>query len=139
MIRLESRFENNLCRQFNRQGITAGLLYDEDFYIQVNDDWYKDYLNIDKLKKYKIDMQQVTTKEQLKLLGVLSLVQLEGGKTQALQNLKERYLKGELKKKQHYDLKALIEQSSTMKLQTIDSDLILELNQKAKEAMKYYC
>lgn len=138
MMRLESRFGNNLCKYFNRPEITASLLCDEDFYMQVNDNWYKDYLSIDKLKNYKIDMQQVTTKEQLKLLGVLSLVQLEGGKIQALQNLKERYLKGELKKKQHHDLKTLIEQSSTMKLQTVESDLILELNQKTKEAVKYY-
>jgi len=138
MIRLESRFENNLCKYFNKPSITAALLFDEDFYIHVNDDWYKDYSGIDKLKKQKIDMQQVTTKEQMKLLGVLSLVQMEGGKMQALQNLKERYLKGELKKKQHYDLKALIEQSSKMKIQTVDCDLILELNQKVKEAVKYY-
>lgn len=138
MMRLESRYGNNLCKQFNLPEITASLLYDESFYMLVNDNWYKDYKNIDKIKNYKIDMEQVTTKEQLKLLGVLSLVQREGGKDQALQNLKERYLTGKLTKKQHYDLKALIEQSSTMKLQTVESDLILELNQKVKEAVKYY-
>ncbi len=138
MMRLESRYSNNLCKQFNLLSITASLLYDESFYMLVNDNWYKDYKNIDKIKNYKIDMEQVTTKEQLKLLGVLSLVQMEGGKSQALQNLKERYLQGKLTKKQHYDLKALIEQSSTMKLQTVESDLILELNQKVKEAVKYY-
>ena len=138
VIRLESRYRNDLCKQFNLPSITAGLLYDEDFYMQVNDNWYKDYRNIDKLKINKIDMQQVTTKRQMQLLGVLSLVQLEGGKTQALQNLKERQMKGELTKKQYFDLKELIEQSSTMKLQTVESDLILELNQKTKEALKYY-
>lgn len=138
MIRLESRFESNLCKYFNKPTITASLLYEEDFYMQVNDDWYNDFLNIDKLKKTKINMEQVTTKEQFKLLGVVSLIEGEGGKIQALQNLKERYYKGELTKKQHYDLKALIEKSSTMKLQTVESDLILELNQKAKEAMQYY-
>ncbi|MBK9671492.1 MAG: hypothetical protein IPO70_04405 [Bacteroidetes bacterium] len=114
------------------------LLYDENFYMLVNDDWYNDYLSIDKLKKSKIDMKKVTTKEQFKLLGVLSLVEKEGGKAQAIQNLKERYLKGELTKKQNFDLKALIEQSSNMKLQTVESDLIIELNQKVKESVKYY-
>ncbi len=138
MIRLESRFESNLSKYFKMPSITGHLLYDENFYMAVNDDWYSNYLSIDKLKKFKIDMQKVTTKEQLKLLGVLSLVQMEGGKAQALQNLQERYLKGELTKKQNFDLKALIKQSSNMKLQTVESDLILELNQKVKEAVKYY-
>lgn len=138
MMRIESRFENNLCKHFNRTFITSKTLYDEDFYMMVNDEWYKDYLSIDKIKTTKIDMQQVRTKEQMKLLGVLSLVQLEGGKTQSLQNLKERYLKDELTKKQYYDLKALIEQSSSLKLQTVDSELIKEINQKVKESTQYY-
>lgn len=138
MMRIESRFEQNLCKHFNRPYITAKTLYDENFYIMVNDEWYKDYLSIDKIKTTKIDMQQVRTKEQMKLLGVLSLVQLEGGKTQSIQNLKERYLKRELTKKQYYDLRGLIEQSSTLKLQTIESDLIVELNQKVKESVRYY-
>jgi hypothetical protein len=138
MIRLESRYERQICKQFNRCSISANMLYDEVFYMQVNDNWHNDYLSIDKLKVNKIDMKQITTKRQMALLGVLSLVQSEGGKTQALQNLKERYLKKELTKKQHHDLKAMIEQSSQMKLQTIESDLIIELNQKVKEAVKYY-
>ena len=138
MMRIESRFENNLCKHFNRTSITAQTLYDEDFYIMVNDEWYKDYLSIDKIKTTKIDMQQIRTKEQMKLLGVLSLVQMEGGKTQSIQNLKERYSKRELTKKQYYDLKGLIEQSSSLKLQTVESDLIIELNQKVKESVRYY-
>ncbi len=138
MMRIESRFNHNLCKHFNRASITARTLYDEDFYMMVNDEWYKDYLSIDKIKTTKIDMQQVRTKEQMKLLGVLSLVQLEGGKTQSIQNLKERYLKRELTKKQYYDLRGLIEQSSSLKLQTIESDLMIELNQKVKESVRYY-
>lgn len=137
MIRLETRYESELCRQFNKPIITASLLYDEGFYMQLNDNWYRDYKCIDKLKIQKIDMKEVTTRKQMELLGVLSLVQREGGKLQALKNLKERHLKGELTKKQHHDLKKLIEQSSTMKLQTVDSDLILELNQKVREVVKY--
>lgn len=138
MIRLESRYGKNLCKQFNKPSITGSLLYDENFYMQVNDNWYKDYLNIDKIKNHKIDMKQVTTVKQFQLLGVLSLVQLEGGKLQSLQNLKERAKKKEIDKVQHKRLRELIEKSCKMKLQTVESDLILELNQKAKEAVKYY-
>jgi len=138
MIRLESRYERQLCKEFKRHSIIASLLYDELFYMHVNDCWYNNYLSIDKIKINKIDMKQITTKRQMALLGVLSLVQREGGKTQALQNLRERYLKKELTKKQHHDLKVMIEQSSQMTLQTVESDLIIELNQKVKEAVKFY-
>jgi hypothetical protein len=95
-------------------------------------------LSIDKIKTTKIDMQKVRTKEQYKLLGVLLLVNEQGGKVQAFQNIKEMYLKKELTKKQYYDLRGLIEQSSSSKLQTIDSDLMIELNQKVKESVRYY-
>jgi len=138
VIRLESRYEKQLYKEFNLSSITANMLYNEEFYMIINDKWYCDYSNIDKLKINKIDMEQVTTKRQMELLGVLSLIELQGGKVQALLNLKERYIKKQLTKKQHYDLKALIEQSSQMKLQTIESDLIIELNQKVNEAIKYY-
>ncbi len=138
MMRIESRFNHNLCKHFNRASITASTLYDENFYMMVNDEWYKDYLSIDKIKTTKIDMQKVRTKEQYKLLGVLLLVNEQGGKVQAFQNIKEMYLKKELTKKQYYDLRGLIEQSSSSKLQTIDSDLMIELNQKVKESVRYY-
>lgn len=138
VLRLESKYKRQICNQFNKPIITANLLYDEDFYTLVNDKWQQDYLGIDKIKNIKIDMQNIKTKREMSLLGVLSLVQLEGGKLTALQNLKERYSKNELTKKQHFDLKKLIEESTKMKLQTIESDLIIELNQKVKEAVKYY-
>lgn len=138
MMRLESRYGNNLPKYFNKPSITASLLYDEDFYMQVNNDWYNDYLKIDKVKNYKIDMKEIKKVEDLKLLGVLALVQMDGGLLQSIKNLKERHQKKEITKKQHHDLKVLIEKSANMKIQAVESELIQELNQKVKESMKYY-
>lgn len=136
--RYEKRYLQNIARYFNRQAITAQTLYDEQFYMELINDWYKDYLNIQKQKTFKIDMSMVTTKEQMKMLGVLSLVEMQGGKLAALANIRERQLKKELTKKQAHDLKELIEQSSKLKLHTKQSDLVMELDQKIKEAVKYY-
>ncbi|WP_346237688.1 hypothetical protein ABDK00_001240 [Niabella insulamsoli] len=80
----------------------------------------------------------ITTKEQMKMLGVLSLVEMQGGKMAALQNINERYKTKHLTKKQAHDLKTLVNQSASLKLQTKESDLVLELDSKIKEAVKYF-
>lgn len=138
ILRLEKRFNNGLNKYFNKSNIEAQLLYDEDFYIEVNKDLLKTYQQINKIKTYKIDMTEITTKREMQKLGVLSLIELEGGLLQALENIKERYKQGKLTKKQHHDLKALYIESSKMKLQTKESELIIELDRKIIEKFKYY-
>ncbi len=138
VIRFEKRYLQNITKYFNRESVTVQTLYDEHFYMNLISDWYKDYLNIQKQKTFKIDMSMITTKEQMKMLGVLALVEKQGGKLEAFENIKERQNKKELTKKQAYDLKELIEQSFKMKLQTVESDLIIELNSKMKAAVRYF-
>lgn len=138
VIRYEKRYERNLTKYFNREMILAETLYEEQFYVSIINDWYNDYLNIQKQKKIKPDMTTIKTKEQMKMLGVLTLVKDLGGKLAALQDLKERQSKGELTKKQAHDLKQLIEKSQTLKFQLIESDLIIELDKKMNNAIKYF-
>lgn len=138
VIRFEKRYLQNIAKYFNRESVTVQTLYDENFYMGLINDWYKDYLSIQKQKTFKIDMSMITTKEQMKMLGVLALVEKQGGKLEAFENIKERQTKKELTKKQAHDLKELIEQSLKMKLQTKESDLIIELNNKMKDAVKYF-
>jgi hypothetical protein len=138
MMRLESRYNIGVNNYFNVAQVKANMLYDEAFYMTINKDLQSTYQQITKIKKNKIDMQTIKTKKQLQKLGVLSLIEIEGGILQALENIKERYKKGMLTKKQHYDLKAMYLDSSKMVLQTVDSDLILELDRKVTEKFKYY-
>lgn len=138
VIRYEKRYLQNIAKYFKQECITVETLYDEPFYMALVNDWYSDYLNIQKQKIFKIDMSTITTKEQMKMLGVLSLVERQGGKLAAFENIKERQIKKELTKKQAHDLKELIEQSLKLKLQTKESDLIIELNSKMKDAVKYF-
>lgn len=138
ILRLESRYNNGINKHFNKAKIEASLLYNEDFYLIINKDLQSTYNQIDKIKTYKLDMNEITTRREMQKLGVLSLIEIEGGLLQALENIKERYKQGKLTKKQHHDLKALYNESSKMKLQTIESDLIIELDQKIKEKFKYF-
>jgi hypothetical protein len=138
MLRIESRYERQVAKYFNRPIITANDLYDEQFYMQVNFDWYKNYCRIQKLKTFKIDMSTITTKEQFKNMGVLALVQMQGGEMSALQNIDERFKKRELTKKQAHDQRQLVKDCCKQKIQTCQSELIVELDRKVKESVKYH-
>lgn len=138
MFRYEKRYLQGISKYFNRANVTVASLYDEHFYMALVNDWYNDYLNIQKQKTFKLNMDMITTKEQMKVLGVLALVEMQGGKLAAFENIKERQTKKELTKKQAHDLKELINQSLNQKLQTKESDLIIELDSKMKEAVKYF-
>ncbi len=138
VFRYEKRYLQNIAKYFNYEKLTVENLYDENFYMGLVKDWYKDYLSIQKQKTFKIDMGMITTKEQMKMLGVLSLVEQQGGKLAAFENIRERQTKKELTKKQAYDLKELINQSLKLILQTKESDLIIELDSKMKDAVKYF-
>lgn len=138
VFRYEKRYLQGIAKYFNRESVTVQTLYDEHFYMGLVNDWYKDYLNIQKQKTIKIDMSMITTKEQYKMIGVLSFVEQQGGKLVAFENIKERQTKKELTKKQAHDLKELINQSMNLKLQTKESDLIIELDRKMKDAVTYF-
>jgi hypothetical protein len=137
-IRFETRYQRQVNKHFNIAKITPEVLYSEDFYIKLCNELHDNYKSIDKLKQFKIDMQNITKVKEMQNLGVLALIEAQGGKLMALENITERYKKNELTKKQCYDFRKLINESSKMKLQTIDSDLILELDMAVKENLKFY-
>ncbi len=138
VMRIESRYLQRIAKHFNRSIITASTLHNEAFYMAVNIDWYKDYCRINKLKKFKIDMSMIFTKKQYYETAALTFINEQGGELAALQNINERYKKGELTKKQAHDLRELVKECCKLKLQTCHSVLIIELDKKVKEAVRYY-
>ena len=136
--RFELRYRSGLCKHFNKPAIHASCLYNEAFYIQVNNDLHKTYLNITKQRKFKTDLDMIQTKEQYKLMGVLSLVKLQGGEMEALKNINEKLSKGLLTKKQAHDLRELIKKCCQQKLVTVENELITEIDSKMNEAFKFY-
>jgi hypothetical protein len=137
-LRFENRYKTKLDKHFNIASITPETLYSEDFYINLCNELYNSYKSIDKLKKIKIDMQSITKVKEYQSLGVLTLIEAQGGKINALNNVNERYKKGELTKKQTYDLKRLINECTKLSLQTIENDMILELDKSIKDNLRYY-
>ena len=138
VMRIEKRYKLSTAKYFNRAEIKACDLYNEAFYMQVLDDWHNDYNRINKLSNTLIDMSTITTTKELKTLGVLALVQIQGGELAALTQLQERQRRGELTKKQAYDLKNAIRASSKLRIASKDNELIKELDEKVKEAVNYY-
>jgi hypothetical protein len=137
-LRFENRYKTKLDKHFKIAFITPETLYSEDFYIKLCNELHNSYKSIDKLKKIKIDMQSITKVKEYQSLGVLALIEAQGGKINALNNVNERYKKGELTKKQTYDLRRLINECTKLSIQTIDNDMILELDKSIKENLRYY-
>ncbi len=138
IMRIEKRYLNKVASYFNMPVITGSHLFNEAFYIRVLNDWHNDYSRIDKLNNTVIDMSTVTTKRQLYSMGVLALVQMQGGEIAAIKQVQERLSKGELTKKQALDLRNAIKDSSRERLETKDNELLKELESKVKEAIAYY-
>lgn len=138
VLRIEGRLNKNIAKHFNMSRIEAKFLYNEDFYLMLISNLQTNYEQINKLKIPKLDMNEITTRSKMQKLGVLALIEQEGGLLRALENLEERYKQKKLTKKQNHDLKNLYLECSKMKLQTMDSDLIIELDRKVNEKFKYW-
>ncbi len=139
VVRYEMRFTGRLLSQFNMPELRAEMLYDEIFYMNIINRWYEQYKNINKLRETKIiDYSMIKTKEQLKTQALLLLIHEQGGELEFYKRIAEAQAKGELTKKQAFDLRNLIKEASKNKIQTSESDVIIELDKKVKEAVKYY-
>lgn len=138
VMRIEKRYRSKLASYFNMPVVTGADLYEEHFYIGVLKDWLSDYNRIGKLNNTLVDMSGVTTKKELYSMGVLALVQMQGGEQAAIKQVQERQRNGELTKKQALDLRTAIKQSSGLVIASKDNELIRELDEKVKEAVCYY-
>lgn len=139
VIRYEKRFTGRLLSQFNVPELRAEMLYDERFYINIIDKWHNEYKNINKIRETNlINYTMINSRKKLEKQAILFLVNEQGGELEFISKLDEAQAKGELTKKQKFDLKGLIQQACKSKLLTCESDVITELDKKIKEAVKYY-
>ena len=78
-------------------------------------------------------------KTDLYNMGVLALVEMHGGELNVISQIKEAYLKGQLSKKQAFDMRqAVTAACKTRDGITDQNEAILELDEKVKEAVKFY-
>lgn len=107
VLRYEYRFRNRLREQFNQPEITAGLLYDEDFYRELIKRWKNEYLAIQKINSKLISMKPTGSKKEFaENLALFSILEL--GQSKVLSKVKEWQETDKISKKQAYDLRTFI-------------------------------
>jgi len=139
VLRYEQRYKSRLPKSFNVERVTGSLLYDEAFYIKVIDKWKNNYFNIKKLNDITLNFEAMKNITDLNNLGVLALVEMQGGELNLINQIKEAQLSGQLTKKQAFDLKNRVTTACKIKDGiTAPNEAILELDKKVIEAVKYY-
>ena len=77
VLRFELRYEKRLKNQFNLLEVNASLLYDEDFYLRLLNNWKEEYSSILKLNDIIPHYDYIKTpkdvSKHLELLGIQSL------------------------------------------------------------------
>jgi hypothetical protein len=139
VLRYEQRYIGRLSKSFNVERVTAEMLYDEAFYIKVINLWKDSYFNIKKINDVTLNFEAMKGKTDLYNMGVLALVQMQGGELNFISQINEAQKSGQLSKKQAFDMRrAVTAACKTKDGITAQNDAILELDKKVTEAVKYY-
>ena len=139
VLRYEQRYTQRLARQFNVSEVTGDLLFDEAFYVNLLNRWKQNYKNIQKINDVTINFEAMKTRLQLYRMGVLSLIEQAGGQMEMLAQIAEAQKRGELTKKQAFDLRATIKDVSQIREGLIiPNEAIKELDKKVNEAVRFY-
>lgn len=135
VLRYELRFKKRLKEQFKRPEITASLLYDELFYRNHMIRWKNEYLAIQKINSKLNNMKPTGSKKEFtENLALYTILEL--GQPKLLNTVKEWQSKGEISKKQAYDLRAFLKELTQKTINGESNELINELTRKVKEATR---
>ncbi len=138
VLRYEMRFKSRLREQFNQPEVKAGLLYNEAFYMGIANKWLSEYKAIQKLNEVSIDFEKMRTKRELYVAGLLSLTEKAGGELAMLEQINEAFKMGKVTKKQAFDLKQAVKEACKADFATVKSEVISELDEKVKQAVRFY-
>ena len=139
VLRYEQRYTNRIASQFKVSEVTGAMLYDEAFYIGLLNRWKDAYKAIQKINDVSLNFQAMKKKQQLYKMGVLSLIEQAGGQLQMIEQINEAQKRGELSKKQAFDLRQVINEVCKIRDGlTVPNEAIKELDKKVSEAVKYY-
>lgn len=139
VLRYEQRYTNRIAQQFKVSEVTGAMLYDEAFYMALLNRWRDTYKAIQKINDVSLNFQVMKTKQQLYRMGVLSLTEQAGGQLQMLEQINEAQKRGELSKKQAFDLRAVVNEACKINGGlTVPNEAIQELDKKVSEAVKFY-
>lgn len=139
VLRYEQRYTQKIASQLGVDEVTGKSLYNEDIYIALLDRWGAAYKAINKINDVSLNFEAMKTKQQLYKMGLLSLIEQAGGQLQMIEQINEAQRRGDLSKKQAYDLRTAINEACKIRDGlTVPNEAIQELDKKVNEAIKYY-
>ena len=139
VLRYEQRYAKRIARQLNVPEVTGSMLYDESFYIGMLNRWRDTYRDIQKVNDVNLNFGVMKTKQQLYRMGVLSIIKQAGGQLEFIAQINEAQKRGELTKKQAFDLRAIVKDVCQIREGlTAQSVAIQELDKKVSEAIRFY-
>ena len=139
VLRYEQRYMGRITAQFKAEEVTGAMLYDRKFYATLLNRWRDTYKSIQKINDVSLNFEAMKSKQQLYKMGVLSLVEQAGGELQMIEQINEAQKRGELSRKQAFDLRQAINDACKIRDGlTVQNEAIKELDKKVNEAVKFY-
>lgn len=139
VLRYERRYTQRIAAKFGVAEVTGAMLYNEAFYIAALNRWKADYQAIQKINDITLNFQAMKTKQELYKMGILSLTEQAGGQVEMINQINEAQQRGELTKKQAYDLRVAVNEACQLKEGlTAPNEAIQELDKKVAEAVRFY-
>ena len=139
VLRYERRYTQRIAAKFGVVEVTGEMLYNEAFYIAALNRWKADYQAIQKINDITLNFQAMKTKQELYKMGILSLTEQAGGQVEMIKQINEAQQRGELTKKQAYDLRVAVNEACQLKEGlTAPNEAIQELDKKVAEAVRFY-
>ncbi len=138
VLRYEYRIYNRVSKRFKTFEVNAQDLFDEQFYINIIDEYYKEFENINKLNTLNFNAMNIKTPgdfwKQINIITVHNLGQME------IDNIVENMRKNHVfKNPESYSrIKRQAKELAKMPEISDSSELIAELNQKIKAVTSNY-
>lgn len=127
LLRYELRMKNHIKQLFKVDKVTVPMLYDVGFYNRIVDYWKSEYRKIVKVNEYEIDITGCKGIRDLNKMGLLLLVEQQGGMIEFFKVLEQQYKIGVLDKRQLSEIKRQVKNLLT------DQSVGIVLNPLIKE------
>lgn len=137
LLRYELRLKNHLEKELNQPRVTAKLLYDEDFYINISKFWRDEYLKITKRSNKTCNISPTGSTRQL-MTSIASISIQTIGEEALLKMVSEWHELGKLTKKQASDHRKAIRESVKKELKESGNEFIEELDKKIKQSVRFF-
>lgn len=138
LLRYEMRHTGRLAKQFNMPEFTASTLYNERFYIGIIDIWIKEYMNIQKINRFILNVENMKTpKDGFEL--IFGMLLHEKGQSEIdciLADFKARKVFND--PKYYSRLKTMIKEAANKPELTEKNELITELDNEVKAIRQHY-